>query len=394
MKLNVKTIISGERIVGLIFALGVYLKEFYILPSGSLQLGDVFLLLAFIFALLWNWIRIDKIDRLLGVFVAFAVLIDLIYVMVYKDASFVVYASYLVFSFIMVLLFRASLKREYIILCIKNALKCALVTQVAIRFLGKGNYLFDRYTGSFNDPNQFGYYVLMAYFLLYIISVIQKNKDYILWFPIAAFLIVLSESSGMVLGMLIFGVSFVWYKTNSSKTSVKWIIRIIAVFFAVFILLIVSLNGIEMNQEESKVSGIARLFNRLGDINGISGLIDHYIKDRSISRVVLNPLGLLYGTGEGLWERYVEGNEIHATMIALMFYYGIIPYLFFIRWIYKNVRGIKPVLKCVLLAQIIEAFTLTNHRQPFFWMLFVMLSIKECKRENQISDIDFLLKTM
>ena len=100
------------------------------------------------------------------------------------------------------------------------------------------------------------------------------------------------------------------------------------------------------------------------------------MKDRSMLRILNDPKYLIYGSGEGNWSRWSmlrEGNEVHGTMIALLFYYGIIPYMLFIKWIKNNIGGIKNIkIIGVYIALIIEAFTLINHRQPFFWMIFVL----------------------
>lgn len=66
-----------------------------------------------------------------------------------------------------------------------------------------------------------------------------------------------------------------------------------------------------------------------------------------------------------------EGNEVHSTMIGLLFYYGIVPYSFFVTWIVRNIKQQRRAIP-IMLILILEAFTIINHRQPFFWMSFVL----------------------
>ena len=136
----------------------------------------------------------------------------------------------------------------------------------------------------------------------------------------------------------------------------------------------------QLNMGNGRLSGLTRLVNRISSGNSTTDLLHFYLRDRSITRVVDNPLGLLYGTGEGMWTRYPSNNEIHATMISLCFYYGIIPYLLWILWLKNNMENIHPALLCVYVAHIAEAFTLANHRQPFFWILFVLASSVHAKQ--------------
>ncbi len=63
---------------------------------------------------------------------------------------------------------------------------------------------------------------------------------------------------------------------------------------------------------------------------------------------------------------------MHSTMIALCYYYGIMPYALFLKWLSDNLRDIPRRSVGVFIALILEAFTLANHRQPLFWTMFVM----------------------
>ena len=101
-----------------------------------------------------------------------------------------------------------------------------------------------------------------------------------------------------------------------------------------------------------------------------------FIRDRNLVGVINHPEVFLYGSGGGHMERFsITGDrrELHSTWIALAFYYGIIPFLFLISWIQRNLKGIKKIYLVPILALVIESFTLVNFRQPTFWILFVLV---------------------
>lgn len=118
--------------------------------------------------------------------------------------------------------------------------------------------------------------------------------------------------------------------------------------------------------------------------------------DRSAERLVLEPQYLLYGAGEGFFERFIpyDGfgqllspgvfdvfhvNEIHSSFFDVWFSYGLIPTTFLVYWIGKNVIRCDRAQRAAVLALLAESFTLMNCRQPFFWFIIVMARMSEKK---------------
>lgn len=372
-------------VVTFFLSAGIYLKEFYITKSGTLQVGDMCFLIAFLFMILSFRVPLYKMDLWLIVFVTMAGTINLIYASIYNNNSFITYTSYLIYSFFIVMITRLISDDYRTVHAMSVALKMALITQVAVSVSGKGKHVFGRYTGTFNDPNQFGYFVLSSLFLIIVIDEILKKKKSIGWIVIAAYLILLSQSSGMLLGLAIFVFLALWKSTfmdewnPKNKFLVRFLMIIIATMGAMFFIV---LGGDIVNLLATNISGFQRLIKRILTSSNIRTLVYSFIKDRSITRVLRDPWPLLYGAGEGSWDRYTEKNEIHSTMISLCYYYGIIPYTIWLVWLKNNLKNISERLVCVYIALIAEAFTLANHRQPFFWMLLVFAAHPNCKKNN------------
>ena len=130
------------------------------------------------------------------------------------------------------------------------------------------------------------------------------------------------------------------------------------------------------------------------------GNLADLLYDRSAERLVLHPKYLLYGAGEGMFERFLPGdyvnqitpgvfdvvrvNEIHSSLFSVWFSYGIIPLLGLLYWGGKNIRFCDKWQLIVVMALIVESFSLMNCRQPFFWFIIIFASCyKKMGRERQ-----------
>ena len=61
--------------------------------------------------------------------------------------------------------------------------------------------------------------------------------------------------------------------------------------------------------------------------------------DRGMEKLVLYPQYLLYGAGEGGFDRFTlasQVNEIHCCLFSVMFCYGLIPTLCLLVWLGGN----------------------------------------------------------
>lgn len=114
--------------------------------------------------------------------------------------------------------------------------------------------------------------------------------------------------------------------------------------------------------------------------NGSTDFQNSIIADRQLDKLILYPEKMLYGAGQGDFYRFdkaVSANEIHSSFPGMLFYYGIGPFLVLLYWVYRNFaegQNSPYVLLCYL-AYFAETFTLTNQRQPLFWMIIVLASL-------------------
>ncbi|CUQ11628.1 Lipid A core-O-antigen ligase and related enzymes [Turicibacter sanguinis] len=365
------------------FLIFIFLKQFYIFKSGTLQPGDLFLLISFLLCIVnkKRMFYLSKIDCLLAIFLFFVILINLIYYYIYLDIDFIMSTLHYIFSFIVVIVFRRLLQEGNFISQLLNVLKINLILQVIILILGLGEYYGSiRYMGTFNDPNQFAFFVYTTLMLLVLGSKLELKKVSVIYYLITLIMIFESGSTGMLLAILIFlGLDIainVFIKSHTKLYKLKFrVIKIIPFLLITTVLLIFLVQNreeISKNLYESPI--LQRLEQKLEKVQGKkeSGLIE----ERGIDKLLLYPEKIILGAGQGKYSRFDKAAhqlEIHSTFPSILFYYGILPTFILLCWIYKHIRYLPIEIYSVILSLFLESFTLLNQRQPFFWMIFILV---------------------
>ena len=377
------------HIVGFLFCIGVFLKQFYLSSSGSVQIADMVIATSVFAGLVMGLFRIYKIDWSLIIFVGLAFVVNAVYFIFYQS-GFLISSVYMVYNLLVVIMFRTLAQDDTFILILSRVLKLNLLTQLAFFLAGVGTYFWSRYQGTFNDPNQFGFFIMMDLFLLVLCSAYQKTRVHPVWYVIAGLLIILSISAGMILAyeiFLVFHLLLPVLAKKNARVKVLTILGIVVVTAALFLFGEQLLDWIvSLLNWDALTQAVSRITKKTGSSAG--GTIENFIEDRQLKRIFSAPYYFLYGCGDGMHSRFLlisgEYHEIHSSIIALCYYYGIVPYVFFLKWIKDNIKGMNVQYFGVFIATILEAFTLINHRQPFFWMLFVFGSILVQKKQEHL----------
>lgn len=368
------------------------LKSFYQKPSGGLQIGDYVFCLSFVCFFCETEgrrkisVAIQK-DKLLFVYVCAVTVINSIYFVAYLDGDFLKPVLYFIFNFLVVVEFRfLATDDKFLNGFFVSTFFCVFI-QVVIYVSGRGRWFDDlRYMGTFNDPNQLAFFIMSRFFIMYIIYLRTYHKNKInfllmaLTFVMSIFLIVRSASTGMFLGLGVFVVVwFVNYCIANRRNSKS----VIMVIFLICVCIFLMFGEDKLFFKTSSLSDRVReKLNKMLDGGG-SG----FIKDRNLGAFFYKPYYILFGAGEGGFFRFLDvadNNELHSTVLSLLFYYGIIPYCILLVWTFKNLKGITILEFSIYVAIFIEMMTLVNHRQSSLWILFILPSVmtKERKLNN------------
>ena len=384
------------------------LKPYYIFKSGGLQVSDMCLVVVFIIILLkpslkkeYNWIQKKNIKNF-QIYILFLVcvsLINIVYFCEYRNSDFILSTLYYIFIFIGMYIFNFVFDNKVVMEKMLTILKVNIIIQFIIYILGIGRYYSGiRYMGTFNDPNQFAFYIFISIILIYVINIILgKKKIPILINILGIYLIGMSLSTGILVGTIIYliAINFNTIINFIKKPNSKSILFIV---ISALLVVVVVVNIWGDSKEGGKFSDIiidSEIYGRiLEKFNKVSGEANMNIfEDRGMDKLYIYPEYIVYGAGQGEYERYVEAfsqNEIHSTLPSILFYYGIIPFCILMIWIYLNIKNSNIEIKLICFSVLVESFFLLNQRQLYLWILILLVNyIKEVRKKEKDDEKNF-----
>lgn len=119
----------------------------------------------------------------------------------------------------------------------------------------------------------------------------------------------------------------------------------------------------------------------IGFGEGKTDFSNSIIADRRLDKLLLYPEKMLYGAGQGAFERFTRAsgtNEVHSTLPGILFYYGAVPFSILVLWIVSSYKGgrLRWDIWLEYGAFFIESCLLANQRQPLFWMVIMLASLE------------------
>ncbi len=409
-----------------LFFLAVFQKQFYLLPSGSVGLADLFFaasaLMTF-FSVRKNWRKcLYREDIPWAIFLVLSAAVNGFYFAKTRNLDLPLHTMYWIYSAVLIWTFR-TLHSERFMSGLCWICRCNIAFQLITLLYGRGRYFNEpvganRFMGTFNDPNQFAFFIftmILVLFMEYRRSARYTVKARVsFWgmFLLGVFLIVKAKSTGMLLGLLAFFVvllvQFFWDKCRHAKRKELWRIGCVAFVALLACGLYLIWPKADYDLSKSGLSFLARVQQKIWKLVA-SGNIYDLLYDRSAERLVLTPQYLLFGAGEGFFERFIpyDGfekllspgvfdvfhiNEIHSSFFDVWFSYGLIPTAFLTYWIGRNVKRCEWTQLAAVLALLAESFTLMNCRQPFFWFIIVMAGMSGVKEVAANTNADVIKK--
>ena len=371
------------KLLEIIIYIYLLLRPYYFFSSGTLQLSDIVFLFGFLIFILITAKNKKIIEKSISmnihylIFLVFVFFINILYFIYYIDFSFIISSLYYLFNFLIIIVFSYLKTDEDFLKKICVILKINLLAQLLFFFSGIGEYWFGtyRYMGTLNDPNQFAYYVLISYCFILILREKTKTKNILLYTIITLFLIFESSSTGMLLGFVIITI---FNSINTIKNIPLYIKKNIKLLFvAILLSSILGIILLDNSNYHNKISNIIINSNIIRRVeNKISDNDTNLLQDRGYDMIVKNPHYIIYGAGQGKYDRLTarkgHTGEIHATIPSILFYYGIIPTIFILIWIYKKIKGLPFNIMMIYIALFIESFTLLNQRQALFWIIILL----------------------
>ena len=299
------------------------------------------------------------------IFLIFAIIINGVYFFRTLNRSFPLHTLYWIYSAFLIWTFRTLYSESFMSgLCWMCRIN--LIFQVLLLVSGRGRYFYEtwggsRFRGTFNDPNQFAFFIfimMLVLFMEYRRKAVYTAKARIgFWgmFLVGVFLIVKAKSTGMSVGLMVFFAvlawQFFWDKCCNSKQKKVWWFGGAAFLVLLTVGVYLILPGADFDVSQTDYTLLSRIQQKIWKL--ANGNIYDLLYDRSAERLVLEPQYLLYGAGEGFFERFIpyDGfeallslgvfdvfhvNEIHSSFFDVWFSYGLIPTTFLVYWTWKK----------------------------------------------------------
>lgn len=382
----------------ILFLLFWLLKPFYLWESGSMQISDFVFLMSFAawFVINRGNIFIDVHNLYFFFFITFTLVINAVYLYFFKDLSYLVSTLYYVYNFLVILIFSDFKHNRVFLKALLWTSVFNLFVQLALLTLGLGSYYWGnfRFMGSFNDPNQFSFSMFTSFLIIYLLAQYLYNHDshsrfktVLAAFALSFYFVVQGSSTGMLLGFIIFLLMMIISFINLEKTPAFVFLKFSGILLIASIILIVALMGFSGPSLDASPDSNSFLFFRVTQKLDIlsGGGFDAVLKDRAMDKILTYPVYLILGAGEGSFvERFPESvSEIHSTFPGILFYYGIIPFMILCFWIWHQIKSIHLMLFPVYIALLMESLTLANQRQPAFWMIIILGSLRYIDKPKQ-----------
>lgn len=371
-----------------LFYIFLLLKPIYFFPSGGIGVGDVALVLCFAVLVARrlakkDWKLWHKQDFYLYLTLAGVVLVNGIWYIRQPETEFLRNTLFWVYSAAVVWSFRELSGENGFFRGTSLALKAGLAFQLAVYVSGYGRIYYEywdasRYMGTFNNPNQMAYVLFFMILLIYLYDRQHGKRSFWLWYALDGFLIGLTKSTGMFLGwgLLLAGVLVLelYGAYRNGKVSGKVIAGaaiVCAAALGIFLAVIWPEPGFVIQEAEYNI--ITRIQEKLALFS--DGGLRKIIIDRGGEKLLYYPEYMLYGAGEGVFQRFplavVWSSEIHCTPFSMWFSYGVVPFTLWCIWIFQCVHRVDKKYWPVYVALLAESMTVINYRQPFFWLILV-----------------------
>lgn len=377
----------------ILFLIFVFLKPLYLFPSGGLGVGDAVLAAAFLSAMIRRFKKkrhglLYREDYFFYAFLVCVFLVNGWYYILSPHNDFIRNTAYWIYGCMLLWTLRGVAEEKNFLLYLNRILKLILVVQLAVYVLGTGRIYYEywdanRYMGTFNNPNQMAYVLFLTILLIYFYDSEHHRRSFWLFYIIDGFLVLLTKSTGIFLGWMLLaagiGCICIYRQYKAGRISGRFLCCMGGILAAALIIglwMIWPEQGFTIQDKEYNI--LTRIQEKLALLS--QGGVRKLIIDRGGEKILYYPQYLLYGAGEGSFERFplavVWKSEIHSTLFSIWFSYGIIPMVLIMVWLWRNVKCAPVYYWPVYMALLAESMTVINYRQPFFWMILAYAGIK------------------
>ena len=337
------------------------LTPLYLFPSGLPQIADLLMVGLCAGVALGGRIRIPRSARVLIVaafaFVSYTVVVNASWALAIGDPGMLmpsIYYFYNALAMGVALQLRATYSERFW----KATFWGLMGAFLYLVFLSLGSTP-GRFMGTFNNPNQLGYFALLGTIILYIVlEKIGRSSAYkVVALAMGSYLSAMSLSRAAIGAMaLMIGIVVVvgLWERERFKTAVG-----------------IMIVGALLFQFAQSSALVQRVENRFAVSKG-----DESLEGRGYDRIARFPSMIVLGAGEGGLERFADNGrmmEIHSTPGTVLFSYGIPGSLLFIALLSASVLRTTVHYAVLLVPVLFYGLTHQGLRVTLLWILLAIM---------------------
>lgn len=368
------------NIMSLLYGLGIILFPLYLLPSGGPQLSHIFFLIAIVLTLYLFKINKDYLFNILLIFFSFVFIRESVDIIFFKsNINGLNFPIFTLFNAIFFISIYTYLNKNNIDKMIVNSVNIsALVALIGVLLINGLNFSIDesysRSIGTFNNPNQLGYFSLCIFSISCLFYFYQKiNLINFLFLLIISIILCLSSLSKAAMIALL--ISLILFGFIISKKNILFSIFLIFSFIGILFYII---NYTDLEN--------LTFIKRLSEVGQDK---DDNLEERGYGAIFqANPIELIFGFG---YEKthYIVGHEVHSTYMSILINYGILGFLIFLSFMliifYYNLKKMGFLNTFILFfPTFIYGITHNGSRFTIFWIFLAFLYYLS-KSENRSS---------
>ena len=302
--------------------LGGYLiaSIFYVFPSGTPQPADYLLVLVIATSILGVWGRLPDdpmLHLMAGLFVGWIVLVNATWFLITGDFTFLKKTSFYVYNLVVLIFVIAAGFHDWARLKKVVWWSCVIALLAQMGWLELFPAAARRATGTFNNPNQLGYWALL---LMACLAVVKDREG-------------LGPADLLALGAGFYVTALSLSKAASISAMVLLLFAGIAcglrrsagVLLGIALALVLSFQ-IATGSAIDRIASLDPVDALVKRLQNIGQQRDDSVLARGYPRLIENPEYLAFGAGEGSFDRLNEegsNKEFHSTLGNLLMSYGV-----------------------------------------------------------------------
>lgn len=344
-----------------IWALYLMVFPFYFMNPGDPQVADLFgaiLVLTSLKQIILS-IKANRFNRFLFLFVMYALIVSIVTVFLWHDVMLIKNGLYYLYGYFIIMFLYSKFDDNDFLKFTLKTIGVVLIIQLLL-------YPFAPSTGIraqmfFTNPNQLALWALCMLIISNVIAT-KVQATFLHTFILAllcSFFIFISASKSALVGAIIF---WGYFFIQSKKYMV--IIAPLVLFALIFV----------VSTKELDLSNIDFVNNVIERINEKKTSHNQGVHGRGYDRIYRFPEYLLFGAGEGNYERFGSHLELHSTFFSILFSYGVIGLYLILYGIFSIFKGSDRQTIVLFTALFMYSLMHMALRSPFFWMTLLALN--------------------